>query len=173
MNKVQRPPRPRPARRPPLRTHAPGCPSDEDLVKPMPTELEFQAPSLSNRLRAARRRLALRIAEDQTLLHLTLRQNEGRWIPFGPGLSLKLLDRGAEGARYLLRMAPGATLPAHRHPRDEYCLVIEGRVRLGPLELGPGDWHQVRAGRSHGETAAPQGALLYLDGAMPSMDQRI
>jgi hypothetical protein len=45
------------------------------------------------------------------------------------------------------------------------CVVLEGAVRLGDLEVGTGDFHLARAGSAHGEIVSVGGALLFLRGA--------
>lgn len=64
---------------------------------------------------------------------------------------------------FLLRLDAGARLPAHDHPRcDEHCVVVEGSVRLGDVEVSRGDYHVAYAGSSHGELVSDHGAILYL-----------
>src|SRR5690349_18441384 len=63
-----------------------------------------------------RSRLMKRIADDSTGHHVTVAAGAGQWRAFLPGIERKVLHRGSETMSYLLRFAPGAVLPAHRHP---------------------------------------------------------
>lgn len=69
------------------------------------------------------------------------------------------------------RLAPGASLPAHRHPYQRYVYVVEGRVEVTNLDTGEisvlntgdfvaearGQWHSARV---LGDSAA---RLLAID----------
>lgn len=76
-------------------------------------------------------------------------------LPFGPlrgGIEIHVLHETAEGARAaILRYAPGAEAPAHRHEGYEYIYVLQGeqgdeRGTYGPGSLvinEPGSVHRV------------------------------
>jgi anti-sigma factor ChrR (cupin superfamily) len=114
-----------------------------------------------------RRRLLRRVAADSTDRHLTLAAGEGGWQPFGDGLTIKVLHESGGIMSYLLRLAPGAGLPAHRHPVDEECVVLEGEVRIGSLCLQGGGFHLGRQDVLHDDLHSPTGALIFLRGAVP------
>lgn len=116
-----------------------------------------------------KRRLLARIAEASTPDHLTLADPDAGWQDFGPGLRIKVLHEHAGQMAYLVRLAPGASLPAHRHPCDEECLVLEGELRIGSLRLGPGGFHLGREGVLHDRLLSEGGALIYLHGAAPEV----
>ncbi|HWW75527.1 MAG TPA: cupin domain-containing protein, partial [Pyrinomonadaceae bacterium] len=68
--------------------------------------------------------------------YLVVRKDEGKWRPTGDaGISYKLLYADRERGTYttLVRMEPGARIPAHRHVGVEQCLVLEGDLRAGVL----------------------------------------
>ena len=71
---------------------------------------------------------------------------------------------------YLLRLAPGAALPAHRHPVDEECVVLEGEVQIGTLRVGAGGFHLGRKDVLHDRLCSAGGALIFLRGAIPEAD---
>ncbi len=125
----------------------------------------------STRARAIRRRVFERVA-DADASHRTVHAHEGVWQPWLDGVSIKVL-READGVlTYLLRMAPGAGLPAHRHPMDEECLVLEGTVRVGTAApIGPGSYHLAHRGALHATIRSDTGATLWLRGAVPDADQ--
>jgi anti-sigma factor ChrR (cupin superfamily) len=114
-----------------------------------------------------KRRLLARIAEDQRPRHLTVQRDDGGWQPFGEGLTIKVLHESGGIMSYLVRLVPGAALPAHRHPVDEECVVLEGALTIGSLELGAGGFHLGRQGALHDRIVSRDGALIYLRGAIP------
>lgn len=114
-----------------------------------------------------KQRLLRRIAAESTPRHLTVRAGEGAWQPFGPGITMKVLHEDGETLSYLLRLEPGASLPPHRHPCDEECLVLEGEMQIGDLVVGPGGYHLGRRSVLHDRLTSPHGALIFLRGAAP------
>lgn len=120
-----------------------------------------------------RRRLLQRIAADSTEQHLTLPTSDAGWQPFGDGLAIKVLHESGGVMSYLLRLAPGAALPPHRHPLDEECVVLEGEVCIGPLRLGPGAYHLGRRHVLHDRLYSPAGALIFLRGAVPEAEHLV
>ena len=125
------------------------------------------------RARAIRRRLMERVAEsDQS--HLTIGSDDGDWLPFLPGVTIKPLHEHHGVLSYLLRLMPGATLPPHRHPCDEECVVLEGRLRVGRrIELGPGGYHLAHGGALHATIGTETGATIFLRGAVPDVGQAL
>lgn len=118
-------------------------------------------------------RLLRRIAADTTGRHVTAQPQEPGWQPFGDGVSIKVLHADAGIMSYLLRLAPGAALPAHRHPVDEECVVLEGEVQIGALRLGAGGFHLGRKDVLHDRLCSAGGALIFLRGAIPEADLAI
>jgi quercetin dioxygenase-like cupin family protein len=124
--------------------------------------------------RALRARLVERVADAEDS-HLTLAADgepgAAPWQPFLPGVQIKVLREGGGSLSYLLKLAPGAELPPHRHPEDEECLVLEGRLRVGSrIEVGPGGYHLAQAGRLHARVHTEGGATIFLRGAVPGPD---
>lgn len=114
-----------------------------------------------------KRRLLQRIAADSTPRHTTIAPADGEWRPFGPGVTMKVLHHDGRSLSYLLRLAPGAALPAHHHPQDEECLVLEGEMRIGDIVIAAGGYHLGRKGVLHDRLTSPGGALIFLRGAVP------
>jgi anti-sigma factor ChrR (cupin superfamily) len=122
-------------------------------------------PEMQERVR---NRLMQRIAQDSAPRHLTVKADAAPWRPFLPGIERRILLASGTSMSYLLRLAPGASLPAHRHPVDEECLVLAGVVNIGrELELHAGDFHVGRADLPHSTITSMRGATLYLRGAAP------
>jgi anti-sigma factor ChrR (cupin superfamily) len=114
-----------------------------------------------------KRKLLRRIAADSTDRHVTHNPGPQDWQPFGDGVQIKVLHQSGGVMSYLLRLQAGASLPAHRHPVDEECVVLEGEVQIGSLTLAAGGFHLGRKDILHDRLASAGGALIYLRGAVP------
>lgn len=66
---------------------------------------------------------------------------ERRRSPNGKG-EVRLLARGQAAFLGLLQMAPGAAVPEHRDPTEEYLYILEGggdlKIDDAPYAIGPG-----------------------------------
>ena len=123
------------------------------------------------RSRTIRRRLMERVADADTS-HMTIDASDGPWKPFVDGVQIKVLHQDAGTMSYLLKLEPGARLPAHRHPADEECIVIEGSVRVGTqVTVGRGGYHLAHRGALHPTISTDTGATIFLRGAVPGADQ--
>jgi quercetin dioxygenase-like cupin family protein len=116
-----------------------------------------------------KRRLLQRVAADTTERHLTVQPGEVGWQPFGEGVQMKVLHEAGGIMSYLVRLAPGAGLPAHHHPVDEECMVLEGEVTIGDLRLARGGFHLGRKDTLHDVLRSEHGALIFLRGAVPDI----
>ena len=72
---------------------------------------EAVVPEPLNELQALRikRRLLARIAEAQRSEQLTVQADEGRWKPFGPGLSIKVLHQASAARTPCTPTSPAMT----------------------------------------------------------------
>jgi anti-sigma factor ChrR (cupin superfamily) len=96
---------------------------------------------------------------------LVLRAGEGEWIETeDAGVSYKLLFADAALGTFttLIRMQPGARVPAHRHLGVEQCLVLEGDLRTGSIAMEAGDFNCSLPGSVHDELITDDGALLLI-----------
>lgn len=50
------------------------------------------------------------------------------WVARRPGVDWKVLWEEGQRRAVLMRLAPGATIPRHRHLGDEHIWVLEGSV---------------------------------------------
>jgi quercetin dioxygenase-like cupin family protein len=117
------------------------------------------------------RRRTLERARDQTPEGTrTLRATEGEWIEIRPFVEVRALRRDEASGLYtsLLRMRPGGVIPAHRHEREEECLVLEGEVQIGTHKLSAGDVHIAAAGTWHERVSTGKGVLVLLRGDDPT-----
>jgi quercetin dioxygenase-like cupin family protein len=97
----------------------------------------------------------------------------GTWRPFVAGVKIKVLHDSGGIMSYLLRMEPGSTLPNHRHPHDEECVVVEGSVQMGDVTMGPGGYLMERKDTLHPPLCTVDGATIYLRGASPRKEQLV
>lgn len=143
-----------------------------DAQSPLPAEPGQPSappgqPLSPGQARQIRRRLLDRVADTEPSL-LTVHADQQAWQPFTPGVQIRVLREHQGVLSYLLRLAPGASLPAHRHPLDEECLVLAGTLRVGSrIEVGPGGYHLAPRGALHASLSSQTGATLFLRGAVP------
>lgn len=145
---------------------------DDDIARAL---AEAQRPGDADdaAIERVRSRLMKRVAADSVPHHVAIHADHGRWHPLLPGIERKVLHEADCVMSYLLKFAPGAVLPAHRHPLDEECVVIEGTLRIGPLVLPPGSYHRVAKDVLDADSSSDEGAIIFLRGAVPRADQLV
>ncbi len=139
---------------------------DADLIAQLTAHqlAETISPATAARIK---HRVLDRIARAETG-HTTLHAADDAWQPFKQGVDIKVLNEADGVMSYLLRLAPGAVIDAHRHPIDEECVVLEGVVCIGDdLEVHAGGFHLARQGTLHAPITSEQGATMFLRGASP------
>ena len=100
--------------------------------------------------------------------HLTTHAADNTWQAFKQGVDIKVLHEANGVMSYLLRLAPGAVVDAHRHPIDEECVVLDGTVRIGDeLIVQAGGFHLAHQNTLHAPISSELGATLFLRGASP------
>jgi len=79
-----------------------------------------------------------------------------------PGVSIKSLrdDKTSGASTFLLRLEPGARVPAHNHPAGEELFVLEGDFQVGPHRLARGDYLYTPPDGKH--AAGSEGGCLVL-----------
>ena len=103
--------------------------------------------------------------EDAVRPAVEILAGQGEWKSMGfPGVSVKALYRDPEAKTktMLLRMEPGAQLPAHHHHDTEQCWILEGDVRWESLVYKQGDFVVAGKGTLHPTLSSDGGALLLL-----------
>jgi quercetin dioxygenase-like cupin family protein len=93
-----------------------------------------------------RARLALKIAEEtgkQPVLPPPPLWSEPEWEQVAPGIECKLLATDTERHRVsmLVRLAPGASYPAHTHWGVEELHLLDGELWIDGRKLAPGDYN--------------------------------
>jgi len=99
---------------------------------------------------------------------ITVTTTTGQWLVVAEGVEEKPLWRDGQRESRFVRLAPGASLPAHHHEIDEECLVIEGDVFFGDILARSREFHLARAGSQHGEVLSDTGAVLFIHGGIRS-----
>jgi RNA polymerase sigma-70 factor (ECF subfamily) len=96
------------------------------------------------------RRLTMRIAaesgEDPVLPIAPWR--EPPWEDVAPGIACKLLavDNESHAVSMLVRLAPGASYPAHTHAGREELHLLDGELWIDERKLYPGEYRRAEAG---------------------------
>jgi quercetin dioxygenase-like cupin family protein len=95
-------------------------------------------------------RLAQRIAEEtgeEPVLSPSQRPAKPEWEEAAHGISCKLLATDTEKNRVsmLVRLAPGAEYPPHRHAGAEELYLIHGELLIDDKKLYPGDYIRAEA----------------------------
>jgi anti-sigma factor ChrR (cupin superfamily) len=128
----------------------PDCQREVESLRPVvdsfvawPTDVLRPTTSLAPRL-------ALRIAEEtgKEPVPPPARRDvqiwaEPEWEPVAPGIQCKLLATDAERHRVsmLVRLAPGASYPAHTHAGIEELHLLDGELWIDEKKLFPGDYN--------------------------------
>jgi len=91
-------------------------------------------------------RLAVRIAGETgkaPMLPPALHWSEPEWEKVAPGIECKLLGTDTEAQRVtmLVRLAPGASYPAHTHAGEEELHLLDGELWIDDRRLSPGDYN--------------------------------
>ena len=121
-------------------------------------------PAVSERIK---HRLMYRIARAETG-HTTVHAGAEGWQRFQHGVDIKVLHEADGIMSYLLRLAPGAVVAAHRHPINEECMVIEGTLLIGKeLEVSTGSFHLAHKNTLHAPISSIGGAIMFIRGATP------
>jgi quercetin dioxygenase-like cupin family protein len=93
---------------------------------------------------------------------ITIAADAGQWQVIAPGIARKVLLRQGGTLAFLLRLEAGAVIPAHDHPADEECMVLEGEVEIDGALVRHGAFHFAPRGLAHTTITARTAALLYL-----------
>jgi anti-sigma factor ChrR (cupin superfamily) len=94
-------------------------------------------------------------------LHFTLGSEED-WRELSPGILRRELAADPASPAYLIRLAPGATIPLHRHAMIEHCYVLAGEVGIVGRTLHAGDYHRADRDTVHERVTSATGCVLLL-----------
>ena len=112
-------------------------------------------------------RLARRIAAEtgqEPVVPASQQRAEPNWEDAAPGLSYKLLATDAEQDRVsmLVRLAPGAHYPPHRHAGVEELYLLHGELMIDDKKLYPGDYNRAEAGSADQRVWSETGCTCVL-----------
>ena len=104
------------------------------------------APPASLQLRLAERIAAERGAE--VVPPPKAQWSEPDWAEVAPGISVKILSKDAERnlVSMMVRLAPGASYPAHTHAAVEELHLLDGELWIDDRKLFPGDFNRAEPG---------------------------
>jgi anti-sigma factor ChrR (cupin superfamily) len=112
-------------------------------------------------------RLALRIAEEtgkDPVPPPAPRWSEPDWEAVAPGIECKLLatDAGRHRVSMLVRLAPGASYPAHTHVGSEELHLLDGELWIDDRKLFPGDYNYGAPGEGDERVFSETGCTCLL-----------
>ena len=84
------------------------------------------------------------------------------WKDVAPGLQRRHLSRGADATSYVLRVAPGATIPAHDHACVEHLFVLSGSIDVDGTLCHAGDYHRAAQGTRHHAPWSAEGCSVLV-----------
>jgi anti-sigma factor ChrR (cupin superfamily) len=98
----------------------------------------------------------------EPLVSLFVKTEELPWTEPRPGVFWKVLWEAPTGypKAVLMRYAPGATIPRHRHVGDEQIFVLEGSVADETGVCTKGNYARRPPGVVH-SIKSPEGALVF------------
>jgi anti-sigma factor ChrR (cupin superfamily) len=124
----------------------PDCQREVENLQPVIDRLVFWPTDVLRPTTSLQERLALRIAEEtgkQPVPPPALQWSEPEWEQVAPGIECKLLATDTERHRVsmLVRLAPGASYPAHTHAGVEELHLLDGELWINERKLVPGDYN--------------------------------
>jgi quercetin dioxygenase-like cupin family protein len=124
----------------------PDCQRELENLRPVVDRLVYWPTDVLRPTISLQEYLALRIAEEtgkQPVPLLTPQWSEPEWEQAAPGIECKLLATDTERHRVsmLVRLAPGASYPAHTHAGVEELHLLDGELWINERKLVPGDYN--------------------------------
>lgn len=129
------------------------------LLAVPPTDAE----QASGVLARARKDIMRRVAGEPGAAIRTLRADDAAWQSLRHGVERLIVHAEGPFHTWLLRLAPGASLPAHGHDfGDEESFILSGSCVLNGERLQAGDYHQARHGSQHDRLTTEEGCMFWL-----------
>jgi anti-sigma factor ChrR (cupin superfamily) len=124
----------------------PDCQRELEGLRPVVDSFVSWPTDVLRPTTSLRERLALRIAEEtgkEPVLPPAPRWSEPAWEEVAPGIECKVLATDTESHRVsmLVRLAPGASYPAHTHAGAEELHLLDGELWIDERKLFPGDYN--------------------------------
>jgi anti-sigma factor ChrR (cupin superfamily) len=124
----------------------PDCRRELESLRPVMDSFVSWPADVLRPTTALQERLALRIAGEtgkDLVLPPAQAWSEPEWERVAPGIECKLLATDTERDRVsmLVRLAPGASYPAHTHAGAEELHLLDGELWIDKRQLFPGDYN--------------------------------
>jgi len=124
----------------------PDCQRELESIRPLVNQFVSWPTDVLRPTTSLQSRLANRIAEETgepPVLPTERRWLEPEWEQVAPGIECKLLATDDERHRVsmLVRLAPGASYPAHTHAGVEELHLLAGELWIDERKLFPGDYN--------------------------------
>jgi anti-sigma factor ChrR (cupin superfamily) len=110
-------------------------------------------------------RLAARVADDigrAPVQPTTSDWREPAWDDVAPGIECKLLASAPDRVTMLVRLAPGAEYPPHRHAGVEELHLLDGELWIDERRLQPGDYSRAEPGTADQRVWSETGCTCVL-----------
>jgi anti-sigma factor ChrR (cupin superfamily) len=145
----------------------PDCQRELENLRPVLDRLVCWPTDVLRPTKSLQERLALRIAEEtgkQPVPPPALQWSEPEWEQVSPGIECKLLAADTERHRVsmLVRLAPGASYPAHIHAGIEELHLLAGELWIDDRKLVPGDYNYGAPGASDDRVWSETGCTCVL-----------
>jgi anti-sigma factor ChrR (cupin superfamily) len=124
----------------------PDCQQELESLRPIVNRFVSWPTDVLRPTASLQGRLALRITEEtgkQPVTPPARRWSEPEWEQVASGIECKLLATDTERHRVsmLVRLAPGASYPAHTHAGVEELHLLAGELWIDERKLVPGDYN--------------------------------
>jgi len=145
----------------------PQCRSELESLRPVVDSFASWPTDVLRPTKSLQARLADRIAGDTgkaAVLPPAEPSSEPEWEQVAPGIDCKLLATDAEHRRVsmLVRLAPGASYPAHTHAGTEELHLLDGELWIDERKLFPGDYNYGAPGASDQRVFSETGCTCVL-----------
>jgi anti-sigma factor ChrR (cupin superfamily) len=145
----------------------PDCQRELESLRPVVNRFVCWPTDVLRPTTSLRERLALRISEEtgkQPVLPPVQRWSEPEWEQVASGIECKLLASDTERHRVsmLVRLAPGASYPAHTHAGVEELHLLDGELWIDGHKLVPGDYNYGAPGASDERVWSDTGCTCVL-----------
>ena len=131
-----------------------------DALKASPAEILRPSDSMWGRLE---QRIGA-ATSDESVAPDSSAWREPEWEDVAPGISCKLLATDTENDRVsmLVRLAPRAAYPPHRHVGVEELFLLDGELWIEDRKLHPGDYNRGEAGTADKRVWSETGCTCVL-----------
>jgi len=124
----------------------PDCQHELESLRPVVNQFVSWPTDVLRPTTSLQGRLARRLAEEtgkRPVLPPARQWSEPEWEQVAPGIECQLLATDTERHRVsmLVRLAPGASYPAHTHAGVEELHLLDGELWIDERKLFPGDYN--------------------------------